>query len=145
MNFDCQAPIATGASATGLAGVSDPIQISNVLALSTPVGTVLEVPENANANGWRFSKVGAVLKSGLSFTINVPIAYRENVKIGWSNTGADPANTLVVHACKSTTDKAAWLVYPGGFYVKTPVCLPLEVITQGKTDQLKIPLGVSCP
>lgn len=89
--------------------------------------------------------MGLILKAGTSFTLSVPTEMRGSMKIGWSNFGYTLTDELVNPGCTSEQANAEWLVYPGGFWLKEPGCIPL-LVTNGQTSQtIYIPIGKSCP
>jgi len=44
-----------------------------------------------------------------------------------------------------TAAGAHWLVFPGGYWVHRPLCLPLLVTAHGETERVRIGVGAACP
>jgi len=144
--FECGGPIRSGPTAAELAG-SDAIGIPDVMYLSATAtgGTTIQWGGGASYKGLLFSKVGLVLKAGKAFTLEVPAELRGHMKIGWSNSGSTVADSLDSPGCTSSTDNAAWLVYPGGFWLDAPACVPLTVKHGESVETLHLPIGKPCP
>ncbi|WP_129545518.1 hypothetical protein [Arthrobacter dokdonensis] len=85
------------------------------------------------------------MKAATAFTLSVPPEMRGRMKIGWSNSGYTLADELVIAGCTSAQANASWLVYPGGFWLKEPGCVPLQVTTDQTTQTINIPIGKTCP
>jgi len=96
-------------------------------------------------DGFRFAKVGIAIKTAEEFTLTVPDAWQNRMRIGWGNHGAVLATTLRVPGCTSTPPGASWVVYPGGFRLKTAACVPLIVKTDSETQTINVPIGKRCP
>ncbi|RAN73522.1 hypothetical protein B5P43_30595 [Bacillus sp. SRB_336] len=146
LQFECQDPIGTGATSGALAG-PHAIGVPDVMAISAPAIGAGSIQWGAGATyqGFRFAKVGLVLKSGVPFTLSVPATMRGSMKIGWSNSGYTLADTLTGAGCTSNQPDAGWLVYPGGFWLKAPVCVPLTVTSGQSSETINIPVGKPCP
>ncbi|MGA7206144.1 MAG: hypothetical protein WBX27_16100 [Specibacter sp.] len=122
------------------------------MAVSTPStgsGSV-QLADGGSYLGFRFAKVGLVLKAGVAFSLSVPPEMAGKMKIGWSNSGYTLADTLTVAGCAfpqaaSQQAGSAWLVYPGGFWLKEPACVPLVVTSGGSSTTIHIPVGTPCP
>ena len=122
LEFECADPIATGPTAAGLGGGEGKPGVLGLMFIST-----------------------GDTSAGAAFTLSVPEEMRGTMKIGWSNSGSTLANELVNPGCTSNQANADWLIYPGGFWLKEPGCIPL-VITKGQTSEtIHIPIGKTCP
>jgi hypothetical protein len=95
--------------------------------------------------GLQFPKVGLILEAGTAFNLSIPTQIRGAVKIDWPNSGYTLADELVVPGCTSHQPNDEWLVYPGGFWLKGPGCVPLEVTKGQKSQTIYIPIGKPCP
>ena len=100
---------------------------------------------SAGDDGLRFGKIGIAIKTGQKFTITVPRAWQNRMRIGWSNHGKVLATTLHVPGCSSTPPGAEWVVYPGGFWLKAAACVPLTIQTSTETRTIHVPIGKHCP
>lgn len=92
-----------------------------------------------------FIKVGLAVHRGAEFTIEVPPSWQDRMRIGWGNEGYTFANTLKVPGCVPESDGAQWLVFPGGFWLAEPDCVPLKIQTAGRTRTIHVPIGERCP
>lgn len=91
-----------------------------------------------------FAKTGLFVASGASFELIVPAEWVGRVTIGWGSPG--PRTThLYVSGCKATGSQKAWLVFPGGFWVGEPACIPLLVKAGSREALVHIGVGASCP
>lgn len=117
------------------------------MALSTgSVGAqVVQWGDGAAYQGLQFAKVGLILKARSVFTLSVPAQMRGAMKIGWSNRGYTLADELEIPGCNPHQANGDWLVYPGGFWLKEPGCIPLEVTTGQTNLTIYIPIGKPCP
>jgi len=87
-----------------------------------------------------FAKTGLAVRAGQASTLSVT----GRVAILWGN-GARPwATTLKIPACpaKGGLD---WLIYPGGFALDQPRCVPLIVQAGGERQAVPMPIGTTCP
>ena len=92
-----------------------------------------------------FAKTGLTIKVGATFTITVPPEYADRASIGWGNPGG-PTTSLSVNACPgSYSPGATWLNYAGGYYVDSPMCLPLTIDSGGQKREVSIGVGTPCP
>lgn len=138
--FDCSDPIQTAATVGELTKGQVAL---DVMALTTD-GDVLQLGDS-EYQGMGFAKVGIALKAGAHMTLSVPSEMHGKMKIGWSNKGPVIADELVVDGCPSASPGAKWLVYPGGFMLKEPGCVPLTVTTDLATETIRVPIGKPCP
>ncbi len=72
------------------------------------------------------------------------LTVRGRVGIRWGNQPLPWASTLQIPACPAKGG-ADWLVYPGGFSVDEPQCVPLVVKADGKQQTRSMPVGTACP
>ncbi len=144
--FECGNPIGSGPAAAKLAG-PDAIGVPDLVYISASAtgGTIIQWVGGASYQGLHLSKVGLVLKAGRSFTLEVPAELRGHMKIGWSNSGYTLADSLHSPGCTANTDNAEWLVYPGGFWLDAPACVPLTVKHGEQVETLHLPIGKTCP
>lgn len=115
------------------------------ISTATPGTSPHQWNAGATAEGLYFQKMGLVVKAGTAFTLSVPEDMRARMKIGWSNSGYTLADELVNAGCVSHQANADWLVYPGGFWLKEPGCIPLNVSHGHTTQTIYIPIGTTCP
>jgi len=141
MPFDCVNPIQ---SATVIGDLTGGPGALDVMALFTD-GGVREWADGAKYQGLVFQKIPIALKTGAQMTLSVPEEMRGQMKIGWSNAGYTVANELAVQGCTTPNVGTSWVVYPGGFWLKEPGCVPLTVTTEAATKTIDLPIGKSCP
>ncbi len=89
-----------------------------------------------------YAKEGLWIKTGEPFTLSVPRRLGGVASIGWGPS-VTPAVTLNVPSCH--TGRAQWMSYPGGYFVRHTLCLPLVVRAHGKRESVPIGVGVGCP
>lgn len=147
LQFECDNPIRAGLTAADLGAVPEKPGVQEVLYINTAsTGTGLnQWSAGAASDGLQLQKMGLVMKAGTAFTLSVPAEMSGRMKIGWSDSGYTLADELVIPGCTSAHANANWLVYPGGFWLKEPGCIPLEVTTDQTTQTIYIPIGKPCP
>lgn len=106
--------------------------------VSLPIRTVLEPADGEP--GWLFAKHGLIVRAGAEVELRVPESVAERARIGWGNSGAI-GTRVRVPACESG---AGWLVWAGGFWVRSPMCLPLEISAGGRQASAAIAVGAAC-
>lgn len=144
--FDCTDPIQASSTLAELA--SDPIAVDVMAILGGAPGSPtdpIQLNDSAGNDGFRFAKIGIAIKTGETFTITVPQPWQNRVRIGWGNHGEVAATTLRVSGCSSIVPGATWVVYPGGFRLKTAACVPLIVHTSTQRRTINVPIGKECP
>lgn len=87
-----------------------------------------------------FAKTGLLVRTGGSFQLSVPAEMRDRMSIGW---GSPAARTwdLEVPGCEGTT---GWMVFAGGFWVRDPGCVALNVHSGDDVQQVTIGVGAPC-
>lgn len=144
--FDCADPIGTGATLADVA--QDPIATEVMAITGGAPGSELDPIEwgaGASSDGFFYAKIGIAIKTGAKFSIVVPPAWQDKMRIGWSNKGPILATTLRVPGCTSAIPGTEWVVYPGGFWLKTAACVPLTIETDAGTRSIQVPVGERCP
>lgn len=140
--FSCLDPIGVRDS-VGAATGGRPVL--NVMALSGKPDETIGWG-GANFEGFQFAKVGIAIRSGMKFDVLVPPGWRDRMRIGWGNGGYTLATTMHVPGCSAGPHpEAAWLIYPGGFWLKEPACVPLIIQTDTETATIDVPVGTDCP
>ncbi len=92
-----------------------------------------------------FAKWGLVIRAGTDFQLVVPRQLRGRASIGWGNADeGHVGDTIVVHGCRGR-QRGEWLDFAGGYWVRSPICLPLTVAADGRRRQLSIGIGKGCP
>lgn len=71
--------------------------------------------------------------------IVVPREWRNRAAIGWGNTSV--SSTVRINPCRSTTP---WLVFAGGYYVRSSACVPLIVRMDERSQLVRIAVGRPC-
>lgn len=92
-----------------------------------------------------FAKTGLLIKTGTRFQLTVPPAWAGRLRIGWANGPARPGPGLSVNCHPYPEDRSGWLVYPGGFWLRHPACVPLLIETGGRSQRVQIGVGTPCP
>lgn len=144
--FNCADPIGTGATLADVA--QNPIATDVMAITGGAPGSELDpiqLSYNTDSNGFSYAKIGIAIKTGAKFTIVVPPAWQDRVRIGWGNKGPVLATTLQVPGCTSAIPGTEWVVYPGGFRLKTAACVPLTIETDAGTRSIQVPIGKRCP
>lgn len=138
--LDCSNPI------DNQAAVDSPLEnIFQTVGIQTKT-TVQTSPTNETAPHRLHAKTGLMLHSGRTATLTIPKAWAKKVSIAWGNQAAEWTTTLQIPACPGPPSGGnSWLVYPGGFSLDQPACIPLEVATPTGKKIVRVPVGVPCP
>ena len=110
--------------------------VLGVVAL--PTRNVLQANDGGQA-GEFFAKHGLVVKADAE----VELAVGEGVtgaRLEWGGVATTGPTTRHV-ACAG---KTGWLAYAGGYYVATPMCLPVVARSAGKEQTVRIAVGIAC-
>jgi hypothetical protein len=120
--------------------------VLGVVALPTaPAYPALQTALTGDAEPGRlFAKTGLIVKASTTFDIVVPAKYADRLGIGWGGAPSVPTSRLTVTDCPNPGG-SGWLVYPGGYWIDHPACVPLIVKADGKEQQVHIGLGTACP
>ena len=89
-----------------------------------------------------YAKEGLWIRTGEPFTLSVPHRLVGVASIGWGPS-VTPAVTLNVPSCHA--GRAQWMSYPGGYFVRHTLCLPLVVRAHGNRESVPIGVGARCP
>lgn len=100
-----------------------------------PAGFAGRAPD---AQGWRRFKVPMRLRNGTSATVSIPAALRDVAALTYLN-GFD--HTVAFAACGDPSDPAPGGEFAGGFALRQPLCLPLDITWPGGTDRLILDFG----
>ena len=93
-----------------------------------------------------YAKTGLLVRADRPFELVIPRSWRRRVAIKWGNTGAERfSGHLQIRGCPPSAGHGDWLVYPGGFFVPEPACVPLVVRTKRASRTVHVPVGVRCP
>jgi hypothetical protein len=89
-----------------------------------------------------FAKSGILVKPGRGrVEIVVPPAWRKRVAIEWGGPSR-AASGIRISGCKA--QGRAWIMYPGGFHVSAPACVPLTVRAGGRSQTVRFGVGRRC-
>lgn len=89
---------------------------------------------------WR--KAGLLVRAGAKgVSVSVPPAWRDRVAIEWGDSGTVPAFRIA----PCTRPPNRWNVYTGGFYLRSPACVPLVVRVGARSTTVRFGLGTRCP
>ncbi|WP_143047236.1 hypothetical protein [Amycolatopsis xylanica] len=76
----------------------------------------------------------------------MPAAWAARVSISWGNRAAEWTTSLRIPACPVPhSESGSWLVFPGGFLVDEPACVPLEVGSGSEVRTVHVSVGTPCP
>ena len=109
-------------------------------AVAVPTGTMLPPLPQGSAERSLFAKSGLVVRADATVTLDVSGAAAVNPRIGWGSP-ADPGRRVRLIGCP---DRLGWLVFPGGYWVDRPACVPLTVTVAGRTERVAVAVGESC-
>jgi hypothetical protein len=92
-----------------------------------------------------FAKEGLLVRSdGAPFDLIVPASWVGHLTLGWGNP-ATPTSNLRVTGCRSGVPNQPWIAFAGGYWVASPVCVPVTVKTESSERTVHIGLGKACP
>jgi hypothetical protein len=92
-----------------------------------------------------FAKTGLLVHAGRTASLAVAEGWTDRVSIAWGNHAAEWTTTLHIPACPATpAGEDRWLVYPGGFSLDTPACIPLQVRTGDQVTTIHVAVGAPC-
>lgn len=113
------------------------------VALPTAVALEAWPGSSSDPNADLFAKDGLLIRPGASFDLVVPDEWRGRLTIGWGSP-AKRTTHLRVAACASTGSSAPWLAYAGGYWVRDPACVSLDVIAGAEVQRVEIGVGAPC-
>ena len=107
-----------------------------------PLGLWGNGPVATGERPWRYwQKAGLLVHMGSPpVTVSVPAAWRDRLAITWGGSGVVPA--LRIGHCPMAA--GAWSAYAGGFYVRSPGCVPLDVRIGTRATTAWFAVGRSC-
>jgi hypothetical protein len=119
-------------------------EVLGAVALET--GRTLQVSPSgeADARYVYYAKSPLYVRSDRSFELIVPSAWTGRVGIAWGNSGGNPITSHLQVAGCPPMQGSAWLVYPGGFYVAKPACIPIRIETSLGTTMVHVAVGSPC-
>ena len=140
MSLDCSDPI-------GIVS-SPPTPYSSkldVVALDTT--SKLEAGSGGGTDPHRlFAKTALLVHAGRESTLTVPADWNPKVSITWGNYAPEWTDSLHIPACpQPSSGSGHWLVFPGGFSLDNPACIPLEVHAESETTIIDVSVGAHCP
>ena len=140
--LDCKDPIgASSAPDEGFAAIGDAVALQT--AASSPVALQTSVSGEPDPAYGLFAKTGLLVRTGVMSELIVPPEWLGKVAVAWGNTGSDrPSGRLIVGPCPGT---AAWIAFPGGYYVNQPACIDLIVRRDGTDHHVAVGVGSPCP
>ncbi len=93
-----------------------------------------------------YAKTGLLVRADRPFELVIPRPWRSRASVMWGNSGPQRmTGHLQIRGCPPAPGHGAWLVYPGGYYVPEPACVPLVVKTGQESRTVHVPVGVRCP
>jgi hypothetical protein len=90
-----------------------------------------------------FAKTGLLVRTGVKSELITPPEWIGRLWYRWGNTGPPPpTDHFVVGPCRGA---AAWIAFPGGFFVADPACVHLVVRTAAGDHDVTVGVGAPCP
>jgi hypothetical protein len=137
--LSCSDPIGTLPSPT-----SPQQGILDVVALQTT--STLQVSDSSDDAYRLFAKTGLMIHTGRASTLTLPVDRAGRAAIAWGNPASEWATSLEIPACPSpTSGQDVWLVFPGGFSLDVPACVPLQVRAGSEVSTVRVAVGAPCP
>jgi hypothetical protein len=93
----------------------------------------------ADADGWRHFKVMLALRTGIRATVAIPPTHRDVGSLTYRG-GHD--HEVSFAACDPFSGAPPETQFSGGFAVRRPVCLPVDVSWSGTTERVVLDFGV---
>ncbi len=102
----------------------------------------LEQAVPTHTEPWRYwRKAGLLVRMGSPVvTVSVPAAWRSRVAVTWGSAGT--VSALRIGHCPPPP--TAWSAYAGGFYVRSPACVPLVFRVGHRTATVWFGVGRRC-
>jgi len=111
-------------------------------AVSVPPAYLAQVVRTGPPSFPWWRKAGVLVRAGSGpVTISVPRRSRADVAIIWGNAGGQSA-VLRFPRCRSTL--GAWNAWAGGFFVRRPACVPLEISVGTRRAVVRFGIGRRC-
>ncbi|MDG4823991.1 hypothetical protein O7635_19220 [Asanoa sp. WMMD1127] len=108
------------------------------LPLDYSFGAPIDGRRGPDDSGFSYFKVPVRLRSGAEATVSVPAAYRDRAKLTYHDRNP---HTVSFRACGSAGG-ATHSDFAGGFAVRPPVCLPVDVTSDGRSIRVRLEFGV---
>jgi hypothetical protein len=121
-----------------LGDVGPPSSDLEVFLDAAALPTQGELHPNDSGDGWLFAKMGLYVRPDVTVELSVDPAAQAAISYGRQ----DRLPTVVLQRCTDLPGR--WIVYTGGYYVKTPMCLPVRVRVHGDEVQVRVPVGAGC-
>lgn len=138
--LNCADPIGTAPSPT--APHADVLGVVGLDLTSQPQAA----PVTGTAPHRLFAKTGLFVRAGRESTLTVPPSWATRVSITWGNHAPGWATELHIPACPAPEpDSGKWLVFPGGYSLDEPACVPLQIRTENRTTTVHVPVATPCP
>ncbi|WP_417218186.1 hypothetical protein [Arthrobacter sp.] len=119
--------------------------VADVISITYQEDTMHWQGGSPDPDGLYFQKAGLAVRTGTQVEVAVPDSLRGQVQIGWSNTDEVKADAVRIGPCPGDDPSDDWVLYPGGFWLRQPACVPLEVTSDGRTTTVEVPVGAACP
>jgi len=119
-------------------------------SVALPTGKALQVSPSGESDPTArlFAKAGLYVASGRHFLLAVPDEWLGRLTMAWGNPGTRTTNVGMPSGMpgrEADGSQGPWLVFPGGFWVDQPACVPL-IVRSGDTEQtVHIGVGAACP
>jgi len=139
--LDCSDPIATLTRPDGgYQVVDDTVALQTARSSRTYLDTS---PTGATSSSSPlFAKTGLLVRTGATAVVTVPPRRRGRVAVEWGNTThRSPTTSLHVPRCPGSR---GWIAFPGGYFVRRPECVPIDVRVGNRTTRVHVGVGTGC-
>ena len=91
-----------------------------------------------------FAKWGVEVRSGRTpVDLVVPRRWRGRLALGWGDRGPQQASVVHLLGCRPVLGRQ-WLGYAGGFFLRAPACVAVDVRVGDKRRRIPLGIGVDC-
>ncbi|HEY2175007.1 MAG TPA: hypothetical protein VGH85_14460 [Mycobacteriales bacterium] len=120
--------------------------VSGVVAVDTDHTLQASSSGQSDPRWALFAKTALVVRVGKPFELVIPRAWQSRAAVDWGNDGPRQiTDHLQVRGCTPVGAHGKWLVYPGGFWVARPACVPIVVKTATSSRTVHVSVGTRCP
>jgi hypothetical protein len=136
--LDCNTAVAArGAPSDGWSTVLSQVALETGITLqANPSG-------ESDPHAALFAKSALMIAAGAEVTLSVPDDWVGRLTIGWGGP-APRALNFHVPKCPAPVAPSQWLVFPGGFWVDTPACVPVVVRRGTAQETVHLAVGAAC-
>jgi hypothetical protein len=116
--------------------------ILGVVAIPTDTSQLQPNPDPSVPDYPLFLKTGLTFLSGTPFDLAIAPESTGMAKMSWSQL----ALTTHIHvpACVPYGAQTPWFVYPGGFWLRQPACIAINITVGDRQQIVHLPIGAPC-